>query len=202
VSDRQTAHLDPEQLLDMMRKRRVVRDFVDKPVPDDVLAKITEAGRWATSGGMRYPHRFMVVRDPLTINNVRSASPGMIPVPPALIVIMIETEQANRDLMQVEPWMIHWIDVGTAAMSMTTMAQALGLGSCPVTSFSKRAVSAVLDLPPNLSPEFILILGYPAPVERVKNPNAPKPVTTRDLTYWERAGTHDPVPVNSKAANS
>src|SRR4051794_5386473 len=171
--------VDSDALLGMMRKRRVVRNFTDQPVPTDVLQKIVEAGRWATSGGMRYPHRFIVVRDPQRIDLVRAASPGMLTVPPALIVIMIETEQAEEDSMHVEPWTVHSVDVGTAAMSMTTMAQSLGLGSCPVTSFSKAAVGAMLELPSNLSPEFILILGYPAPVKRVVNPNAPKPVTVR-----------------------
>lgn len=185
--------VDPRQLLAMMRKRRVSRQFTEQPVPTEALQQIVEAGRWATSGGMRYPHRFIVVRDPKTIGLIRAASPGMLTEPPALIVIMIETEQAEEDSMRVEPWTVHWVDVGTAAMSMTTMAQALGLGSCPVTSFSKSAVSAMLALPANLSPEFILILGYPAPFQRVKNPNAPKPVTVRDLTFWDNVGQHDPV---------
>jgi albonoursin synthase len=187
----QAGQIKPDELLDMMRKRRVVRQFTDQPVGVDVLQKIAEAGRWATSGGMRYPHRFLVVRDPRKINLIRSASPGMLTEPPALIVLMIETVIAEEDSMRAEPWNVHYIDIGTAAMSMTTMAQALGLGTCPVTSFSKGGVSAMLELPPNLSPEFILIMGYPAPATRVVNPNAPKPLTTRDLTYWERAGQHD-----------
>lgn len=187
--------VDPDRLLGMMKRRRVARQFLDQPVPDDVLWKIVEAGRWATSGGMRYPHRFLVVRDPKTISLVRAASPGMIWEPPALIVIMTDTESAESDSMRVEPWSVHHIDVGTAAMSMTTMAQALGLGSCPVTSFSVSAVSTMLNLPAHLKPEFILILGYPKPVERVKNPNAPKGITVRDLTSWEAFGSHDPSPV-------
>ena len=189
------ASVEPDDLLGMMRRRRVTRQFTGAPVPDDLLQQIVEAGRWATSGGMRYPHRFLIVRDPKKIGLVRTASPGMLNEPPALIVIMIETDQSEEDSMRVEPWSVHWVDVGTAAMSMTTMAQALGLGSCPVTSFSKSGVATMLDLPPSLSPEFILILGHPADVKRVKNPNAPKSITTRDLIYWERAGNHDPEPV-------
>lgn len=190
-----TKLVHPDELLGMMRKRRVARQFTDQPVSDEVLWKVVEAGRWATSGGMRYPHRFLVVRDPEKIRNVRAASPGMIWEPTVLIVLMIETEQAESDSMKVENWNVHAIDIGTAAMSMTTMAQSLGLGSCPVTSFSKSAVSEMLELPASLSPEFILIMGYPQVVARVKNPNAPKPVTVRDLTYWERIGQHDPEPI-------
>jgi len=38
----------------------------------------------------------------------------------------------------------------------------------------------------------LIILGHVEPAERVVNPNAPKPVTTRDLTSWEVFGQHDP----------
>ncbi len=181
-----------DALLAMMRKRRVTRDFTGDAVPDEVLRQIVEAGRWATSGGNRYPHRFLIVRDSDRIRLVRSASPGMIPLPPALIAILIDTEQAQSDSMKIEVEPMHWVDVGTAAMNMISMAQALGVGSCPVTSFSKAGVAAMLELPPRLVPEFLLILGYPADVKRAANPNAPKPVTARDLTFWERVGQHDP----------
>ena len=184
----------PDALLQTMRRRRVTRSFTPDPVPDEALRQIVEAGRWATSGGNRYPHRFMVVRDPERIRLVRSASPGMLPLPPALIAILVDTEQAGADSMKVEVEPMHWVDVGTAAMNMMTMAQALGVGSCPVTSFSKAGVSTMLELPPHLVPEFLLILGYPAPGKRATNPNAPRPVTARDLTYWERFGQHDPMP--------
>ena len=184
--------VDPDTLLGMLRKRRVTRQFTSQAVPTESLQRIVEAGRWATSGGNRYPHRFLVVRDPQRISLVRAASPGMLWEPPAIIIIMLDTEQAKADLMDVDPLTSSYIDVGTAAMNMMIMLQSLGLGACPVTSFSKSAVSAMLELPANLSPEFILILGYPLPVKRTINPNAPKPITARDLTSWELVGVHDP----------
>ncbi len=184
--------VDSEVLLGMMRKRRVTRQFTSQPVPIDVLQKIVEAGRWATSGGNRYPHRFLVVRDPKRIALVRAVSPGMLWQPTALIIIMLDTEQSKADLMDIDPFTATYIDVGTAAMSMLTMVQSLGLGACPVTSFSKNGVSAMLDLPSSLTPEFILIVGHPLPMKRTVYPNAPKAITVRDLTSWELVGVHDP----------
>jgi hypothetical protein len=52
----------------------------------------------------------------------------------------------------------------------------------------------MLDLPEHLIPEWILILGHPAPRDRGLRAGAPRPVTAKDLTYWERAGCHDPDP--------
>ena len=185
--------IDGPSLLAFMKSRRVTRDFTDAPIPDEILAAIAAAGRWATSGGNGYPNQFLIVRDPERIELVRAASPGMIPVPPALILIGIDTEKAERFSMHVEPETMHWVDVGTAAMNMMNVAHAYGIGSCPVTSFSKGGVATMLDLPPTIDPVFILILGYPAPSIRVRNPNAPRPLTARDITSWERIGNHEPA---------
>lgn len=42
-------------------------------------------------------------------------------------------------------------------------AHGIGLGSGPVTSFSKEAVRVILNLPSNLNPEMLLCIGYAAP---------------------------------------
>ena len=181
-----------DAVLEAIRSRRVVREFTAEPLTKDQLDQILTAGRWAATAGNRRINRFLVVQNPRSLKLVRSIAPGIWAKPTALIIICVDLDLARQDLVQIERDPSIQIDVGTAAMSMTTMAQSLGLGSCPVTSFSKSAVSAMLDLPANLSPEFILILGYPAPVTRVVNPNAPKSVTVRDLTYWEKVGQHDP----------
>ncbi len=51
----------------------------------------------------------------------------------------------------------------------------------------------MLDLPPHLISEWILIAGHPKPQERVLRAGAPKPLRARDLTYWERVGQHEPL---------
>ncbi len=184
------------QVLALMRSRRVVRSFRDEPVSDDDLRRITEAGRWATSAGNRHLHKFLVMRDPDRIRLVRSASPGMLAAPPALIFILTDTQVAAEQAMQLERDHSTWVDVGTAAMNMMNIAHVLGLGTCPVTSFSRSGVAVLLDLPPHLIPELMLMVGHPAPVDRRLQVNAPKPVTARELTSWERVGTLDPPPVH------
>jgi len=77
------------------------------------------------------------------------------------------------------------VDVGTAAATMLLAAHALGLGSGIVTSFSKAAVSTVLNLPEHLTPEMFITLGYAAP-------SGPPPMrswgklTWQSLVDWER----------------
>ncbi|MEJ2099569.1 MAG: nitroreductase family protein [Desulfobacterales bacterium] len=52
-----------DDLLKLMKTRRSIRRYQDKDVPDELLEKIMEAGRWAPSGDNGQPWRFIVVRD-------------------------------------------------------------------------------------------------------------------------------------------
>lgn len=186
------ARSSADQVLALMKSRRVSRIFTDEPVSDDHLRTITEAARWATSAGNRHLHKFLIVRDPAVIRRVRAVSPGMLKPPPALIVILTDLDAAERESLQMEHDQANGMDVGTAAMNMMNMAHALELGSCPVTSFSRAGASVMLGLPPRLIPEWILIVGHPAHRERRLGVGASKPVTARELTFWERPGQHEP----------
>ena len=52
-----------DDLLELMKTRRSIRRYKDKDVPDELLEKIMEAGRWAPSGDNGQAWRFIVVRD-------------------------------------------------------------------------------------------------------------------------------------------
>lgn len=181
-----------DQLLTLIKKRRAIRTYTVEPISNDILRAITEAGRFATSGGNRYPNKFLVVTDPGLIKLVRSVSPGMLGMPTAIVLIMLDGHMTGADSMEIENDRALPIDVGTAAMNMMVMAQAHGIGTCPVTSFSRAGVSAMIGLPDHLSPEFMIVMGHPAPAPRVTRADAPKPLTARDITYWNRPGNHDP----------
>src|SRR5215471_10836600 len=50
-------------LLDLIKSRRSIRRFQDRPVPEELLRKIIEAGTWAPSACNMQDWRFVVVRD-------------------------------------------------------------------------------------------------------------------------------------------
>jgi nitroreductase len=183
---------DADAVLRLMKSRRVCRSFTDETVSDEDLSKITEAARWATSAGNRHIHKFLVVRDKDAIRQVRSVAPGMLGVPPALILILTDECEAQRQSVQLSVDPANLMDVGTSAMNMMNMVHALGLGSCPVTSFSQSGVVVMLDLPKHLRPEWILMIGHPAPTMRQMRTGAPKPISAHELTYWESVGDHEP----------
>jgi len=171
-------------VLEAIRTRRVVRALTDQPVEREKLVEVLKAARWAPSGGNRRLHRYVAVQDQLTLRLLRMVSPGMIQQPMAVILIC-------PDWKRMEAYGIARnergspVDVGTAAAMMLLGAHALGLGSGIVTSFSKAAVSTVLNLPEHLTPEMFITLGYAAP-------SGPPPMriwgrlTWQSLVDWER----------------
>ena len=71
-------------------------------------------------------------------------------------------------------------------------AEALGLGSCPATSFSQSAVAEMLSFPETLVPELMLQVGRPAPKPTGGTPRIPGP-TLAELTDWEALGQPEPA---------
>lgn len=185
-----------ETVLETIRSRRVTRSFAERPVTDGSLLQVLEAGRWATSGGNRRIHRFLVVRDPGTLALVRAVTPGMFSTPPVVIVICTDATRAAEELVQLEQDSTTWIDVGTAAMNMMVAAHALGLGTCPVSSFSHGAVGVVLGLPPTVEPELFLLLGHPLEPARPFRPTGSgrkgAAALPAGVVWWEHPGRTTP----------
>jgi iodotyrosine deiodinase len=73
--------LSPEEMLQaaddflsVMRRRRTVRDFSDRPVPKDVLERCLLAAGTAPNGANRQPWRFVVVGDPEIKAQIRAGA--------------------------------------------------------------------------------------------------------------------------------
>lgn len=181
----------PDTVFEVIKRRRVTRTFTPEPVADEQLGRLVAAARWASNASNRHIHKFLITRDPRKIALIRSFSPGLLTEPPALIFILTDLDAVVRECLQ-DGDDANAVDVGTAAQNMMVMAEALGLGACPVTSFSKSGVGAVLGVSPRYIPELMLMVGHPRPVERQLRPNAPAPLKVRDITFWEEAGKHDP----------
>lgn len=50
-----------EDLAELIKTRRSIRKFQDKPVPEDLLLKAIELATWAPNGGNHQPWRFLVI---------------------------------------------------------------------------------------------------------------------------------------------
>jgi nitroreductase len=52
------------ELYDLLMKRRSVRNFEDRPVPDEVIDKLVDAANNGSTGGNMQPLSVIVVREP------------------------------------------------------------------------------------------------------------------------------------------
>jgi nitroreductase len=180
-------------ILDLLRKRVSVRRFQDKPVPDDVLHAILEAGWLSPSGGNEQPWLFGVITEPVLIAQIAEAARGQawIAKAPLLIVLcvtIVADEQGGRDI-QVHRYP-EYADIITqmdkelysalnqeehqtkiAGAHMILAALEHGVGSCWVSRFEVRRLAELLHLPEGTIPAEILVLGYP---EKARKPTGKK----------------------------
>jgi nitroreductase len=50
----------------LAKSRRSIRQFLDKPVEDEILEKLVEVARWAPSASNRQGYRFLAIKNPGT----------------------------------------------------------------------------------------------------------------------------------------
>jgi len=62
-----------EQLLALIRGRRSIRRFIERPIPDKILHDLLEAARWAPSAHNRQPWRFVVLTAPAARRQLATA---------------------------------------------------------------------------------------------------------------------------------
>ena len=62
--------MDYEGLLDLVMRRRSIRKFKPKPIPDEYVNKIIEVARWAPSGANSQPWEFIVVKNKKLRNKI------------------------------------------------------------------------------------------------------------------------------------
>ena len=57
-------------LLDLLKKRSSVRNFIDKDIPNEIINYILEAGRLSPSGGNEQPWKFGVINNQELIRKI------------------------------------------------------------------------------------------------------------------------------------
>lgn len=62
-----------EELGELIKTRRSIRKFLDKPVPEDILIKAIELATWAPNGGNYQPWRFLIITNKDLISKVADA---------------------------------------------------------------------------------------------------------------------------------
>ena len=138
---------------DAVRTRLTVRTFKPDPVPDEVIAKLLEAGRLAPSSRNRQPWHFILITDRDLLDEIgRVATSGRF-VGDAPMAIAIAMDGADRPDL----------DAGRALQQIELVAWSEGLGTCFVglgEAEQDTRLKELLGVPPAFELITVLPLGY------------------------------------------
>jgi nitroreductase len=201
--------------LELVKKRRTIRQFKPDPVPDEYITKIIEAARWAPSGFHTQPWEFVVVRNKETRDSIVAAlekhgppikgksQDGAPQTPPqrsfrdAPVFILLLADWRARvglpDRVQDNDAMVANLfcsSLASAFLCMHLAAAALGLASQWYTSTARpeaeRAIKDIIGIPEALKIYDMMVVGYAA------NPPVPKVVRDLDdMVHYDDCGAQD-----------
>jgi nitroreductase len=162
-----------------IRTRREIRDYLDKPISDEHLQKILEAGRVAPSSKNSQPWQFVVIKNKETLAKIASLTPTGSHIAKAPLAIAVLMDGAK----------LPEIDGARAIQNMVLEAWDLGIGACWVTNFYEDAVKDILGTPQRMKMVTVMPFGYPK-----------EPKTTRkkarkaleEIVSYEKLGQHTP----------
>ena len=149
-----------------INKRRSVRSYEDKPIPEDVLNRILEVARLAPTAKNRQQFKLIVVKDKETRRKLIEAANNQQFVGEASVVIAAVGLTPNNKMrcdIPTDP-----VDVAIAIDHITLAAVEEGLGTCWIGSFYQDKVCKLLGIPSSCKVVELLTLGYPKDTPRHK----------------------------------
>ena len=154
---------------DAIRARRNVRRYKPKPVSDEDLNRIAEAGWRAPSAKNRQPWDFVIVTDQTQLQELSTVwrGAGHIASAAAAIVLVVPLPPDDRRLVT------DTYDIGQATMAMMIAATDLGIGTAHSSVGDQEKARAILGVPDDHLVAFMLGIGYPAdrPLTPIRKPN-------------------------------
>ncbi len=160
---------------ELLKKRRSIRKFKNRPVETELLMEIAEGARRAPSAGNLQAYKIAIVRDRETIRQLGAAAlhQECVTLAPTVMCFCADLARSarrygarGRNLYAVQ-------DATIACAYAQLKATELGLGTVWVGAFYEREVTKILELPEDLRPVALLSVGYPA--------EAPPPIPRRPL---------------------
>lgn len=156
--------------------RRSVREYLNEPIPDEVLEELLSAAILAPSAGNAQPWRFLVVREPRLKAGLAQAAYGQsfLAEAPVVVAVCADLARAKRAYRERGVNLYCLQDTAAAVENLLLAATAKGLGTCWVGAFDEGKVAEVLGLAADLRPVALIPLGRPA---ESPNPRPRRPLS-------------------------
>ena len=154
---------------DAIRSRRNVRSYADRPIRQEDLDRILEAGWRTPSASNQQAWDFVVCTDREQLQALARVWQGARQVAASAATVALvapdAAERRARDLVQY--------DLGQATMSMMLAAADLGIGSAHAAVADQPLARSILGFPEDRVCAWLVALGYPAdrPLRPIARPN-------------------------------
>jgi nitroreductase len=163
-----------------IRMKRAVRKFQDRPLSDDVIHAILNAGRRSQSSKNEQGWQFIAIRDKSVLNELSKTGTYAGHLAGAAMGVAIVTPNPEGKFQDL-------FDAGQAAAYMQLAAWELGIGSCLASIYEPELARQILGFPPGWHLRIAISFGYPA--DEAKLTSAPKQGGRRSLEevmHWDR----------------
>lgn len=141
----------------VLEKRYSVRKYKSKPVEEEKILKILNAGRLAPTSKNTQPQQIYVIKTPDGLKKLKEITPCSFDAPLAFLMC---GNKERECVTSINKKSLMEIDVAIVQTQMMLMATDLGLGTCWVCMIDYDKAREVFDLGENIIPYSLLIVGY------------------------------------------
>lgn len=161
-----------------IRTKRAIRNYDSRPLPQEAVQTILNAGRLSQSAKNIQPWHFVAIQERQRLQALVEAgkfSPHLGEA--ALGVVILTPDPAER--FQI------LFDAGQAAAYMQLTAWELGIGSCLVTSYNREGVRELLNIPDEYHIRIAIAFGFPSAAGETRKASRSGRRPFNDVVRWE-----------------
>jgi nitroreductase len=149
--------------LETIRTKRAIRQFQDRPLPDEVVHLILDSGRRAQSAKNSQPWHFIAIQDRDVLKQLATMGNYAGHLAGAALGVAIVTPPPETRFSVM-------FDAGQAAAYMQLSGWQLGVGSCLATIYQPEAARQLLAFPVEMTLLIAISFGYPLEPELLTAP--------------------------------
>ncbi len=163
-----------------IRTKRAIRHFTDKPLPQESIERILDAGRRAQSAKNSQPWQFIAIRNRDTLQKLSKMGDWLGHVAGATLCVVILTPAEDER----SAW--HMFDAGQSASYMQLAALEVGVGSCLGTIYERQATQDLLGFPYSWQARLLISFGYPDPTRERQGLGNEGRHDFSEVTHWDK----------------
>lgn len=148
------------EFLKFAEERYSVRKFEDKHLEQEIIDKILKAGHIAPTGCNYQPQRILVLNTDESMEKLKNCTKCHFNAPTAMLVCYNKEESWVR---KYDGALSAPVDASIVTTHMMLAAHSVGVGTCWVMHFNPFQMRETFNIPENIEPAALLVMGYPAP---------------------------------------